>query len=470
MYRKDNSSLGQYPSWYFYDDPDAIWGETLQRGVLRYDTTSGDFDFSTRLSYLSNRLDNESYFSFIFPTIDPSTFGQRNRAYKYQASDEATFEEIVTWTASDNLEIVSGFQGNYIGQLPKTNDLSEPFDESSYDPFSTGDLPASSLFGQFGNNPKRVNQWGLFTQALYSVDEFVGIAGVRYDRNSRFGSTVNPRAGIRYNLDSSTSFNFNYAQAYKAPSPYFEFNSVAVLNADGTTAYLGVPSEGALDPEEFESFELGARRVWSSSISTDITFYRNKIDNLLYNVQIPLDAERYPNSGGPTGGAFVNAGDSKIEYWGADFVLRARNLIPSIGFGADLFATYTTGDETFPAGAGTSDGMRNQPEWSAKLRLSATPVENLTVGLDNQWFDDWYYRGLTSAEEFNTSPDARVKGNLVMDFYSTYDATDNVTLYFEVENVLDEDYFGVEAYRAVSLPGNPQQGRNFFGGIQISFQ
>lgn len=468
-YRRDNSSIGQYTSWYFYDDPDAIWGETIQRGVLRYDTASKNLTTSTRLSYLRNRLDPKSYFSFIFPTIDPSTFGQRNRSYKYQASDEVLVEEIVGWRLSPTVELVSGFQGSYIGQLPKTGDLSEPFNESLYGAFSDKSLSLSPFWGSFGSNAKTVNQWGIFTQAAYTTDNLVVLSGLRFDRHSRFGSTVNPRAGIRYNFDSARSFTLNYGRAYKAPSPYFEFNSVVGLNEDGSINYLGVPSEGALHPEEFESLELGASQIWSSKFSTEANVFFNKLDNLLVNVLIPVDRARFPNAGNSEAGAFVNSGETQVKYWGVDLVVRARDVIPALGVSADMFVTYTDGEETFPFGAGSIDEMLNQPKWTTKLRLSTEPIDGLIIGVDNKWFSDWYARGVTSREEFETSPDARVSGDYVMDLYSTYNANRWLTLYLQVENVLDEGYFGIGAYRGASLPGNPQQGRSVYGGIELRF-
>jgi outer membrane receptor protein involved in Fe transport len=416
LYRRSNSTLGQIPSWYFYDDPNAIWGETIQRAMVKHEASSGDFGFSSRVSYLKNRLDPKSYFSFIFPTDNPATFGQRNRAYKFQASDEATLEELVTWTPNTQLEVVTGLQYSHQGFLPKSNDLPSPFSMGDYEPFQKDLPPASPIFGNFGWNPKVVNQWGAFTQATYTISDWVLLGGIRFDSNSRFGSATSPRIAARYNLSTATSFTASVGRAFKAPNPYREFgNSVAVLNPDGTINYFGVPNPGGVRPERFVSYEVGGRHIWNSKVSTEVTVYMNQLKNLLSDSLIPLDPVLYPNGGNTQTSTVRNDGDATVKYWGGDFVVHMRDLVPAVKLGSDIFVTYVNGTQTFPGTSGTISDMQNQPHWITKWRLSAEPIQKLIVGVDNVWYSSHVFRGILSKSGYDTDPNTRVNGDYVVD-------------------------------------------------------
>jgi iron complex outermembrane receptor protein len=72
-------------------------------------------------------------------------------------------------------------------------------------------------------------------------------AGVRYDYYSAFGSAVNPRAALIYNLFEQTTLKFLYGQAYRSPNAY-----------ETDYAAAGYAPSHSLEPEHINSYEL----VW----------------------------------------------------------------------------------------------------------------------------------------------------------------------------------------------------------------
>jgi iron complex outermembrane receptor protein len=90
--------------------------------------------------------------------------------------------------------------------------------------------------------------FGAFLQDEFSVrTNFVLNAGVRYDYYSAFGSAVNPRAALIYNLFEQTTLKFLYGQAYRSPNAY-----------ETDYAAAGYAPSHSLEPEHINSYEL----VW----------------------------------------------------------------------------------------------------------------------------------------------------------------------------------------------------------------
>ncbi|MCP4181694.1 MAG: TonB-dependent receptor plug domain-containing protein, partial [bacterium] len=159
LYRNSQSSIGQTADYYIYDNPDLIWGETLQNYSIQNIFELKKISFSTSLSYLRYRMDEKTAFGLIFyPTP----------LYKYLASDDILVEEIINFNISDNFDVVGGVSFQYSGALPKTNDLTIPFSPSFYKPFSTN-LPEqgkfqAALLEDFGFNPLKYYNIGSFLE------------------------------------------------------------------------------------------------------------------------------------------------------------------------------------------------------------------------------------------------------------------------------------------------------------------
>jgi hemoglobin/transferrin/lactoferrin receptor protein len=134
MQRRTHSSIGQNTALYSYADPTAFWGETMNRAFIQYDHAWKTISSNTQLSYLRYRLDNQSSFTM---TADQSLSG---KAYKYAASDDVYLDQIITWQPVQKVEVAGGISFQYSGNLPKTNNLSEPFETGDYTAFSEKEI------------------------------------------------------------------------------------------------------------------------------------------------------------------------------------------------------------------------------------------------------------------------------------------------------------------------------------------
>ena len=59
--------------------------------------------------------------------------------------------------------------------------------------------------------------------------------GIRYDNNTRFGSTINPRLGLVWKPSKQLSAKLIYGRAYLEPSPQYTFDQYGLLEYDENT-------------------------------------------------------------------------------------------------------------------------------------------------------------------------------------------------------------------------------------------
>ncbi|WP_305909371.1 TonB-dependent receptor [Methylomarinum sp. Ch1-1] len=105
-------------------------------------------------------------------------------------------------------------------------------------------------------------------------------AGIRYDEYSDFGSTLNPRAALVWDVNEQLTTKLLYGQAYRAPSfleQYQQNSQLFIGNAD-------------LEPEEIETVELAFDYRPMRTLRTALNVYYYQIENLIGNEAAFIDA------------------------------------------------------------------------------------------------------------------------------------------------------------------------------------
>jgi len=457
MYRNDHSSLEQDSTYYIYDNPELKYGETIRKASLKYNLDMAKFKLSSFVSYVRYRLDTESAFGMIFyPTP----------LYKFVASDDILFEENVIYNLDDNVELVGGLSCQYSGAMPKSNDLIKPFDDKFYKPFST-DIPEQGLYqsrllGDFGWNPLTYYNFGVFLQGTYATEMFTLMMGARYDVNSEYQNKINPRLAGLFNISEKTSIRASYNEAFRAPTPYKVYNSIAVDNRDGTIFYLNIPNED-LEPEEFSAVEVGLRHVFNRNISMQLIGYHNRIAGLVTSGRKELNPDKYPHADGTHANTDMNNKEGESVLNSADLIFSFSDIYKPMKLNTHLYFSYMKGEETLPNGD-KIDVFRNAPEFLTKFRIHAVPFKNLYVGIDNIYCSEWYAR-VYSKDDLE-KPDRKSDGYFTMDFTANYKIPlkyGDVIINLKINNITDESYGGFK-YR-----DNPQYKRSFYGGIEYGF-
>jgi len=113
-------------------------------------------------------------------------------------------------------------------------------------------------------------------------------AGVRYDHYSDFGSTINPRAALVWDINEQLTSKLLYGKAFRAPNfseQSNQNNPVVVGNKQ-------------LKPETINTVEWGFDYHPFSTLRTAVNLYYYEIDNL---IAIPPSTVVYQNSGNQKG-------------------------------------------------------------------------------------------------------------------------------------------------------------------------
>ena len=129
------------------------------------------------------------------------------------------------------------------------------------------------------------------------------IIGVRFDHHSEYESQISPKAALRYKLSDKVAIKSSVGYGFKAPDfrqLYFDFTNSTVgytvlgynavstrlpqLQDEGVINNIVVPIiefDDELKPENSIAINLGFQYLPTSSISFDINFFRNSINDLI---------------------------------------------------------------------------------------------------------------------------------------------------------------------------------------------
>ena len=271
-------------------------------------------------------------------------------------------------------------------------------------------------------------------------EHFQAVLGVRYDqfkvdfRNNRTGveldsddDLVSPRAGLIYKPVEPVSLYASYSMTY-LPRSGAQMSSLS-------------PSNEALDPEEYENYELGAKWDLRPDLALTAAVYR--LDRTNVAIPDPLDPSlSILVDGQRTTGVELGLSGHVTEAWSV--------------FGG---YAYQDGELTATASSTAVDGatLAQLPEHKISLwnRYQLTPAWGLGLGLMYQ------SEMFTSTDNTVTLPSfTRVDAAV---FYAL---NDRIRAQLNVENLLDEDYFASAHNNNNITPGSPLAVRM---GVTVAF-
>jgi iron complex outermembrane receptor protein len=302
------------------------------------------------------------------------------------------------------------------------------------------------------------NEWyGIYVQDQIALwDKWQLLFGSRFD-HAEFGTSnatsnstkqadeFSPRVGLMYHPVSWLGIYADYVKTFNAVN-------------QGTTIDGGLP-----DPEKSEEYEAGLKGEWlDGKLSANLAFF----DLTKSNVQTPLPAP-FANRVGVTGeqrsrGIELDLRGQLTDYW---------HLIATYAY-TDTEVTKDSG--AFDAVLGSSGpgnkGHRfaNVPRNSGSLwstyDFSGLGAQGFSAGAGVYLASD---RAGNLDNTFNMPGYARVDSMLK---YQRKVGPSNVTLQFNIQNLLDKEYIassnGGFAFIHQAMPGAP---RTFLGSIKVEF-
>lgn len=145
----------------------------------------------------------------------------------------------------------------------------------------------------------RYNNYANYIQQVYKPFSSLHFtAGLRYDENTIYGATRNPRLGLIWQIAKNLNFKFLLGTGFRAPTAWELFNKTNARKANP-----------GLRPEKMRSVEIGFGYRFSERYYIHINGYYNNITDLI----IQLETNEYnPNIPGAFWTQNQNVGAAKV--------------------------------------------------------------------------------------------------------------------------------------------------------------
>lgn len=385
-------------------------------------------------------------------------FGYYDRAFKYARSSSARADFQVDWTPRPDLELTGGLALESFDTLPWSADLTSPVDPNGVvggQLLGSPGIPADFFPLAFRNS-------GAFLQArIHAGPRWHLNLGLRFDRNSRFGSSLNPRLGWVWESSQDFTLKASFGSAFLAPSPYESFlHYGAFTTMDGgqtyTSGFWRLPNPN-LQPIRSQTLEVVAQKGLGRRWALEASVYRTRLTNLFRVVSDDAVTHLY-------GGHYKG--------WPVDFIAVQTNLGRQENLGGSLLATgswSTAGGQVVKASLGYSyvDGQVDQSNNGAEVEIERVSPHMGKVTLE--WVGEGWsvaprlsWIGTQRVAELDpaTGRRYRLPGYLRADLHLAREWTwgpGRAGLTLTVSNALDA------RYRNINYEAKPGQGIAFFG-------
>ena len=274
----------------------------------------------------SSQFSTESQLAYSVSELLPETgynnyYTNYTRSYKYSRNRAAIVNQNFFYDLSGRHNLVAGVSYAAVRSRPETSDLASPLDPSREPEEQGFEYPIESgLPMQFFDIGYR--NAGTFAQVQSQwSDGFSSTVGVRYDHDTRFGDTVNPRLGVVKRIGTKRRLKLLYGEAFRAPSTiemYGHFGSF--VDTDPATgkahAYFFHVPNPSLEPEKLRMVELAYADVIGPHVAFQSSIYYSRASNLI------VDDGEAPSPGEFAGGVVdhlqQNANRGRMTTYGGD--------------------------------------------------------------------------------------------------------------------------------------------------------
>lgn len=268
----------------------------------------------------------------------------------------------------------------------------------------------------------------LFTSLfLKSNSGFQAEVGGRVNDHSQYGSNFTYTINPSYLIADRYKLFVNVSSAYRVPSLYQLFSQYGNLN---------------LEPETSVSYEAGLDFNFTDKLNLAFSYFKRDIDHVIDFGQI---------SPGKFG--YINQNNQKDKGFEIELAFKPSSII-----NVNAFYAHVDGEVTTPT--------------AQTFNLFRRPKDSfgLTGGIDvNESFGFnliYKYTGDRKDRYFDNSTFKTIDSNMaaynMVDLYAQYKASDKLTLFTDVKNLLDEDYTDFSGYNT--------KGLNFNAGFRLDFR
>ncbi|MBF0544347.1 MAG: TonB-dependent receptor [Candidatus Riflebacteria bacterium] len=462
MNESHSSSLGMSPAFAIYDK-DAVF-------KTEYTTLYGKHSYTAK----NNKWNLHSLFSHQIYELVPQSlfldsFSGYKPAYKYGKDTSDDLEEKLSINLGKNRQLLLGLTYQKISSLPRTGDLPYPFDPNSSADSQGYIYPGSELSTKHPEGiPEQFNKtnysnFGGYSQLQLQTDSMCNwTLGARYDSNSLYGATFNPRVGLVLKPHNKVNIKFLFGTAFLAPPPdkiFEDFGSFVVdkKNPGDIKSYFFHISNPNLKPEKTRSTQT----EFTYSFDNTLRLTLNGYDSWISNIQqvVSLGSGTYLNEPVKEIETAANRGNART--YGGTIRLDSLQSFKHCDVNSFVAFTYSNGDlagEPLPFSSRTSIKAGSSlicGKWTFSPRL-IHQARSFSQTKDSQG-------NYTSSPPFSVI-------NLYIKHSHSKNARFLLSEFLNLTNLTDARYYTPDlAGGGVGFTANPQEPRTITGGITVEF-
>lgn len=337
------TSFGNNTSNALYNK-EVFMKQSISVGSASYKKSFGDLTATTIVTLSEYNLDPESNYRNLYTSMEAG--------YKYSTCSMVKAEEQLGYKVSDKLNLTGGLAYENYSAIPQSGDLEAQVNKKDYIHASylgtkayyrPEGLAAQFYFIKFYNISS-------YFQTQYSPSETIHFTvGARYDKNSRYGSSFNPRMGIVYKPSEKTTIKALYGKAFLAPSPsisYSQYGSFQTMDSGRTyrSNFLHLPNP-SVTPIISHNLELSLRQNITDNLILTLNGYYTSLKGLYDFSDDNETTQLYNNNfnGIPVDYIEVFTNNNRQKNYGGNLQLNGRHKIGNVQLHSYASLSYVNG-------------------------------------------------------------------------------------------------------------------------------
>lgn len=475
-YTKTPSAWGSNTSNSLYNK-DVYIAQSVDIVNTNYRKSFGKLTSTSSLGGSQYTLSPQSNYRNLYTGMEP--------AYKYASTSMLKAGEQLDYKASTKLNVIAGAEYELYYSIPYSTDLDGPVNPNEYihqsylgtnTYYRPGGLPAQFYFLKYHNS-------SAYLQLQYSPVEKINLTiGSRYDDNSRYGKSFNPRLGLVYKPAVRTTFKLLYGSAFLAPSPsdaYAYWGSFVTEDSGKTfhSYFLHLPNPG-LKPITSKNVELSIQHYFSDNFSATINGYCTWLTNLHGFADDNSSTHLYHNSfnGIPVDFVEVYVSQSRQMNYGGSLQLNLKNSLGQVKINSRLSFSYVNGKE--------ETGLKESDENSKDMELDFISPYMIHAGTDIKVgkFTCSPRIILLSKQHINGFSDTTssvikrqtIAGYTLLNLSLRYSIIKKISAFANITNALNQRYRSVGYLMDISkdndlFHGQPEDPIKIMAGLNVTF-
>ncbi len=389
--------------------------------------------------------------------------------YKYAWSDRKQIEGQLQYQLNQQHILSSGFSVEDYYAIPITADLNTPYDlnkspdQQTIFYSGTNDSLLVKIQQTRYKNQAMYLQWNAIWNEMFSTS-----IGGRYDHNSTYGSTLNPKLGVVFKPTDKLTAKLLYGSAFLAPSPFFSYRHYGSFSGKNGDVYVSnffhIPNP-TLKPETINTFETNIDYRFSKQFNVGINLYWNRLKGMISSVPTATPMSDYINGG------MIN------------FTQHSDNIGKLVSYGGDLHADYQHqlsnamlkmwGSYSHVKGQLSFEGQNystNLPNIAThKLKLGTTYIYKQKYILTPTLI--WIGRTYSSqSQPEQLALLQTIASYWKMDLYAKTKINNYFNFFLNINNIFDKRYYNTGDAYSASRVASPQDPRVISAGFDYQFR